>query len=233
MIFSKSQIVRNFIKRIIPYRFLKSIRNRKRSTKEIFTKIYNTNQWEGIESLSGPGSEIVQTTSLVQSLNKLLSDLEINSILDLPCGDFHWMKNINLSDIEYVGADIVKELIIKNKKRHKEKKNIRFQVINLIEDPLPECDILICRDCLVHFSFEDITYAINNIKSSGCKYLLTTTFTNYQSNYDIETGGWRRLNLQEKPFSFPPPLILINENCTEGNGKYRDKSMALWEIKNL
>ena len=62
---------------------------------------------------------------------------------------------------------------------------------------------------------------------------MTTTFTNYHNNFDIVTGDWRRLNLQEKPFNFPNPILVINENCTEGKGKYKDKSMALWEINKI
>lgn len=98
---------------------------------------------------------------------------------------------------------------------------------------MPKSDIVIIRDCLVHFSYEDIFNAIKNIKSSGSKYLLTTTFTNNHFNHDIVTGHWRRLNLLEKPFNFPSPILVINENCTEGNGESKDKSMALWEIDKI
>jgi hypothetical protein len=93
--------------------------------------------------------------------------------------------------------------------------------------------MIIVRDCLVHLSYEDINSAIKNIKSSGSKYLLTTTFTNYHLNHDIVTGDWRPLNLQEKPFNFSSPILVINENCTEGNGEYKDKSMAMWDISKV
>lgn len=91
----------------------------------------------------------------------------------------------------------------------------------------------IIRDCLVHLSLENIYNSIKNIKASGSKYLMTTTFPEHPVNFDIQTGDWRPLNLQIKPFNFPKPLILINENCTELNGRFRDKSMALWEIDKI
>ena len=50
---------------------------------------------------------------------------------------------------------------------------------------------------------------------------------------DIVTGDWRPLNLQDKPFNFPSPILIINENCTEDGGEYSDKSMALWDISKL
>jgi hypothetical protein len=43
---------------------------------------------------------------------------------------------------------------------------------------------------------------------------------------DIRTGGWRTLNFQLPPFNFPPPLHLLNENCTEAGGKFFDKSLG-------
>lgn len=200
---------------------------------EVFTEIYKTNYWNSSESISGVGSELEQTKTLIKELENLLYNFKITSVLDIPCGDFKWMRHVDLSQINYIGADIVEELIVKNKRQFIENENFRFMVLDLIKNPLPKSDIIIIRDCLVHLSNADIYSAINNIKSSGCKYLLTTTFPNHQLNIDIVTGDWRTINLQEKPFNFPNPIIIINENCTEGNGEYSDKSMALWDISSI
>jgi len=231
------------MKKFIPDWLLRWYRNRKinrnsskfrnLSTNEVFTEIYNSNHWKSSESISGTGSEIKQTESLIKELDKLLTEMNIASVLDLPCGDFKWMQKVDLSKIDYVGADIVEELIKSNIRQYKERENLKFEVLNLITDPLPKSDMIIVRDCLVHLSYKDINSAIKNIKSSGSKYLLTTTFTNYHQNHDIVTGGWRPLNLHEKPFSFTSPILVINENCTEGNGEYKDKSMALWDISKV
>ena len=225
--------MKELFKKIIPAWVIKRYRNRGRNTAKVFTETYNKNLWGSSESISGTGSEINQTKTLIKDLEKLLNALDIKTVLDIPCGDLNWMQNIDLSKVEYIGADIVKKLIEKNITRYKEKNNFKFEVINLIKDPLPVSDIIIVRDCLVHLSYTDIFTAIENIKSSGCKYLLTTTFTNHSVNSDIITGGWRTINLQEKPFNFPPPVLSINENCTESNGAYNDKSMALWEIDKI
>lgn len=206
---------------------------RYKSTNEVFTEIYNTNHWHSSESISGEGSEIEQTASLINDLDKLLSDLKIASVLDLPCGDFNWMQKVDLSNIDYIGADIVEDLIMNNKMQYKERGNLKFKVLNLITDPLPKSDMIIVRDCLVHLSYKDIKSVIKNIKLSGSKYLLTTTFTNHSMNLDVVTGDWRPLNLQKKPFNFSSPILVINENCTKGNGKNNDKSMAMWEISKI
>lgn len=206
---------------------------RKKSTNEIFTEIYNRNHWQSDESISGKGSELLQTKSLINGLDNLIKEFNIASITDLPCGDFNWMQKVDLCKIDYFGADIVQELIENNIRKFKDVRNLKFAVLNLITDPIPKSDIIICRDCLVHLSYEDIFKAIENVKSSGIRYILTTTFTNRQQNYDILTGDWRPLNLQLAPFNFPSPILCINENCTEGNGRFKDKSMALYEVSKL
>ena len=72
-----------------------------------------------------------------------------------------------------------------------------------------------------------------NIKRSRILYLLTTTFPDCEENEDITTGDWRLLNLERPPFNLPPPIQLINEGCSESNGKYSDKSLGLWLIEDI
>ena len=199
---------------------------------EVFTEIYNENRWGNNESISGPGSALDQTRAVRDRLPILLDELGAKTILDIPCGDFNWLKNLKLDDIQYTGADIVDEIVSNNKKNF-QKENISFQNLNLLSDELPEVDLIFCRDCLVHFSFDDIWCALQNICRSGSKYLLTTTFTEHFKNYDIMTGQWRRINLQLKPFSLPKPIKIISEECTEANGEYADKSLGLWLVDDI
>ncbi len=215
-----------FIKQTLPFL------SETKTTEHIFTEIYEKNVWHEDETPSGTGSALQQTRKIIKELPALLIDLNISTMLDIPCGDFHWMKTIDLNGIGYTGADIVKEIIEKNNKTHGGDK-IHFQNLNLISDKLPEVDMVFCRDCLVHLSFADVTLALQNIIRSQSLYLLTTTFTQQTGNADIETGLWRPLNLELPPLSFPPPLKVINEDCTEGGGAYADKSLGLWRIADL
>jgi hypothetical protein len=201
-------------------------------TKEVFTKIKDNNIWGSSESVSGRGSELHQTKILIQELPKLFKNYNIRTIIDIPCGDFNWMSQVDLSTIDYIGADIVDELISENQKRYNSK-NINFFALDLITDILPQRDLIFTRDCLVHLSFADIQKAITNIKKSGCKYLFTTTFVDYHDNEDIITGQWRAINLQDKPFNFPQPEYVLLENCTEGDGRWKNKAMGLWLIEKI
>jgi len=199
---------------------------------EIFTKIYNENYWGDVDSISGAGSNLYQTKIIINSLPNILKQYKISTILDIPCGDFYWMNKVNLNGINYIGVDIVGELVELNIKNYKSN-NISFKKLNLVEDSLPKVDLIFCRDCLVHFSFENIYKSIINICNSQSKYFMTTTFTEREKNVDIETGQWRPLNFRKSPFYFPNPIQIINEECTENDNIYCDKSLGLWNINDI
>ncbi|OHA15780.1 MAG: hypothetical protein A3A10_00055, partial [Candidatus Tagabacteria bacterium RIFCSPLOWO2_01_FULL_42_9] len=190
------------------------------------------NSWGGHNSVSGRGSDLDQTEHIIREIPALFKDMGISTVLDIPCGDFNWMRNIDLSGIKYIGADIVKE-IVKNNKNQYEKNNVSFRHMNLIEDTLPQVDLILIRDCLVHMSYDDIFKLLNNVCNSMSQYLLTTSFTDRQDNKDIITGEWRPLNLQIAPFSLPKPIRIINEKCTQGKSSYTDKSLGLWKISDI
>lgn len=215
------------------FKRLKNWTKKNEDTQDVFTTIYRNNKWNSKESISGKGSELSQTEYLIQQLSGLIEKLEVKSMLDVPCGDFNWMQHVELSKTNYTGGDIVEDLIQQNKKQFSHRDDVDFQVIDLTSDALPKKDLVFVRDCLVHLSIENIHSALKNIKESGSKYLLTTTFPSTNFNKDINTGSWRRINLQQEPFNFPAPELIINEKCTQDRGKFDDKSMALWKIQDI
>ena len=202
------------------------------SYKDRFSYIYKTNHWFGKNTVSGEGSEKSQTKEIQDKLPKIISELQIKSMLDLPCGDFNWMKDIGLDLDDYIGGDIVPEIIEKNVIKYSNSKR-KFKQLDIIEGTLPMVDLIFCRDCLVHFSNDNILKSFENLKNTGSKYILTTTFTECDENIDIVTGDWRIINLTLAPFKLPEPLQIINENCTEGDGAFSDKSLGLWNISDL
>jgi hypothetical protein len=199
--------------------------------RQIFEKIYDLHHWYNAESKSGPGASLRQTKTVRTILPALFKELNIKTILDIPCGDFNWMKDVDLTTYGYCGADIVNSVVKDNDTVYTQKGR-QFIWADITTSALPKADLIFCRDCLVHFSFNDIEKAIRNLKKSGSKYLLTTTFPT-RSNEDIITGSWRPINLESAPFLFPAPIRLFNENCTEGHGMFTDKSLGLWDIERL
>jgi len=196
---------------------------------EVFARVYRTNFWGSPDSRSGAGSDLIQTAEIRKKIPQVIADFGVRTMLDIPCGDFHWMKEVELN-VEYIGADIVEGLMQRNQELFSTPLR-RFIVCDITRGPLPKVDLVLCRDLLVHLSYQDAFAALRNLRLSGSKYLLTTSFTERSRNFDIPTTGkWRPLNLKMEPFKFGEPLLLLNEKCTEGDGAWSDKSLGLWRI---
>ena len=197
-----------------------------------FEYIYQKNVWGSPESVSGLGSTLAVTAPLRGQLSELCKRFDIRTVIDAPCGDFLWMSAAALPVQSYLGIDIVVPLIAKNQTLYG-RKGVSFQAGDLTTIELPNHDLILCRDCLVHLNFDNIRRVLANFINSGSRYLLTTTFPENDVNPDIENGDWRMLNLQQEPFSFPSPILLVNEECDEVDGAYRDKSLGLWSLREL
>jgi len=192
-----------------------------------FKHIYETNHWDEAESVSGPGSTLEETEPIRRELPALLAELGASSLLDLPCGDFHWMQHTELSGVRYIGGDLFGDLIESNQEKHS-CDGVEFQKIDLVNDTLPAVDVILCRDCLVHLSFADAQAALSNIARSGAGWLLATSFPSVTRNDDIVTGQWRPINLTLPPFNLPEPEQVIGENCTDS--EFADKKLSLWPV---
>jgi hypothetical protein len=195
-----------------------------------FQRIHDTNLWGAAASVSGLGSEADATAALRSELPRLLKKLNVTSLLDAPCGDAGWINAANLG-VTTIGIDIVPELIADLRARA-ERGEITgdYRLADITRDALPRCDAILCRDCLVHLSFANIERAIENFRRSGATWLIATTFPDWETNADCEDGDWRALNFECAPFAWGPPVLLLNENCTEAGGGWRDKSLGVWQL---
>jgi hypothetical protein len=198
---------------------------------DIFAAVYGSGVWGQRESLSGFGSNLIQTALIREAIPKLVVELGICSFLDIPCGDGYWMQHMPLDVERYIGADVVPEIIAAHA-RTRSGPGREFRVLDVARSDLPAVDMIFCRDCLVHFSLADARSALANIKRSEARFLIATTFPG-RINFDISTGQWRPLDLCAPPFDLLPPLRLINEGCTEADGEFADKSLGLWWVKDL
>lgn len=206
------------------------LRHRLKTTRRIFTEAYLKNVWNSAESASGTGSTLKQTETLRALLPQLLAELNVKTLLDAPCGDFNWMKEVNLNLEKYIGVDIVEPIISENNRKYS-RADREFIALNIITDALPSADLILCRDVFIHHRYRDIFKTVENFKRSGAKHLLTTTFP-ARSNEELEIEGlFRPINLQAAPFNFPMPVKLIDEHCTEVG--YEDKSLGLWLLSSL
>jgi hypothetical protein len=199
---------------------------------DVFSSIHDENGWKSDASVSGPGSELGETEDIRALLPDLFGRLGVKSFLDIPCGDFHWMQNVDLSAIRYIGADVVPHLVKETAEKFGAP-NKTFIQLDLIRDDLPRVDLILCRDCLIHLSFKDARRALNNLKRSGSRYGLITTNPTIRTNYPINTGEFRPVNLELLPFSLGKPIELHRDRRKPLPGETLidpDKSLALYRL---
>ena len=114
------------------------------------------------------------------------------------------------------------EIIESNKIKYPDK---IFLISDIIYDPLPAADLVICRDCFIHLRNSDVNRVLQNFKLRGIKYLLSTTYP-VNFNTQILTGHFRPINLQKPPFNLPEPFELIPDFAKDGTEKY----LGFWKL---
>lgn len=191
----------------------------------VFSRIYRANAWNGVESLSGPGSGSAATGPVATALRELVAELGITSVLDAACGDGWWMPDLP----GYVGVDVAPEAIRRSRRRHP---NRLYRVGDFATMPLPRFDLVIVRDVLQHLSLAHGAAAIDALRRTGSRWLLASTYTG-GANVDIADGDCYAPDLEAAPFDLGPPARRIFDGYAyhEGGG-VRDerKHLALWAL---
>ncbi|MCH9811223.1 class I SAM-dependent methyltransferase [bacterium] len=194
---------------------------------EIFTELYHTNAWKSWpETKSGEGSLLKNTKNIRKVLPIIIQKYNIQSILDLPCGDFNWMQKIDLSNIKYLGGDIVQALVEDNQKKYSTS-TISFSHIDAVKYVPKGYDLIICRDLLLHLSYENIFKVISNIKNSNARYLLLSYHQIIERvNGDIENGDARYINVTHPRYGLGDPLFSFYDD-------FDVRHMGLWDLRKL
>lgn len=197
--------------------------------RERFAEIYTAKVWSyGRDDipLSGEGSSLAATEVLRTVLPRLLKDLGARHMLDVGCGDFTWMSRVELP-CEYIGVDIVPSVVEANQRAFSSESHV-FRQADAVQDRLPTADVVLCREVLFHLSLADAQAALRNILATGCTHLMATSDRETLFNSDIESGDFRLLNLQERPFSFPNPISEIEDSAV-----FPGRFIGIWRAADL
>jgi hypothetical protein len=183
------------------------------------------------ESLSGAASTLAETRRLREALGEIVREEGVASLLDAPCGDFHWMRELELP-LDYTGVDIVAALVERNRELY-ERPGRRFLNLDATRDPLPRVDLILSRDLLIHLSLADSAALLANFVASGSRLLLVSHFGERSENREIVSGDYHEVNLCRAPFFLPPPRRIVLEESALAGGVLPDRAMALWEIADV
>ena len=189
-----------------------------------FSHIYTNNGWGSEETRSGFGSTLEYTAPLRKSLEELLRRLHVRTFLDAPCGDFNWMRHVQLPpDAKYIGSDIVRPLITNLQARYGDSR-YQFVVTDIVRGHLPAADLWLCRDVLFHLPTNEIVATLRNFSHSRIPFILTTTYDFEKENPDVQPGGFRYINLNRHPFLLPRPRLRIADFTAPDPPRF----MGLW-----
>jgi hypothetical protein len=190
------------------------------SVAEAFTQTYRNKLWggmEGDEFFSGFGSLDKFAAPYVEWLTRFIAERDIQTIVDLGCGDFRIGQKI-CSDISvnYIGVDIVSDLIAFNQHRYGTA-TASFRCANIIEDELPEGDLCLIRQVLQHLSNAQISRVLANCRKFP--YLLVTEDVycgrRMRPNLDIMHGPDNRLHKRSGVFLDRAPFSLQTQSVFE------------------
>ena len=194
---------------------------------DVFENIMSLNRWGGAESRSGPGSTLSYTLNLRAQLERFVETFSIRRLFDAPCGDFHWMKEVNFpADVTYIGGDIAHSLIAANTELY-EGPVRRFLDFDISRDAFPESDIWFCRDCLFHLPNSAIFDALRNFARSRTGLLMMTNHLNTTGfrNVDIEAGEFRLLDFHSEPFNLAREVLF---RIADYIHPYPQREMCVW-----
>src|SRR6266851_3007625 len=114
-----------------------------RSNRSAFTEIHERQLWGCSESVSDVGSTLEGSRSIGDAPPQLLHDLGAQSLTDAGCGDFNWMRTVDLPGIKYIGVDVVSDLIERNRRAYG-REDRSFLVADITKDRLPAADVVLC-----------------------------------------------------------------------------------------
>jgi len=181
-------------------------------TKDAMEQVYSMKLWGEGESgfYSGIGShhpELVKP--YLEAVKSFLASFDTPlAVCDLGCGDFNVGKELVQYTRKYIAADIVPELIERNRKTFKAE-NLEFRCLDIATDELPSGDCVILRQVLQHLSNREVQRVVN--KLADYKYVILTEHLpegDFTPNRDIISGQGIRLKKQSGIDLLAPPFNL-------------------------
>lgn len=173
--------------------------------KEQFTNTFKYNKWGCAESKSGIGSSLPYTVNFRKQLVEIINKRSVESIFDCSCGDWNWMGEIVSHLPQYVGNDIVQELIDQNNERYKSDSinfvcNDMLSQLKTYDDD--QFDLVLCRHTLEHLPLDYCVEVVREITRVSKYSIITSSQGNNIYNSEMTLDGFRsrQIQLNQSPF---------------------------------
>ena len=175
--------------------------------------IFDHDKWRsgGAETPCGVGSQVDETRVVSRLIQEIIMEWDMVKIVnDAGCGDMNWTRLLRpwliANGIDYLGYDI---------RAWVDEYPMPFEELDIINEVMRPCEVIICRDVLFHFPNEYVLQALANFRKSGRGLLATTTPSEMgpvdNSKRDIQVGGFAPIDLEAEPFCLGEPMMLKAE----------------------
>lgn len=177
---------------------------------ETFDRVYAERWWgDGPGFDSGEGSGEALATPYVQRIRDFIESRGIRSVVDLGCGDFRVGRQLISPDLDYVGVDVVGDLVKRNQRTFGAEK-VRFEHRDLIGGELPGAELALLRQVLQHLSNDEIQTVLDNTRRY--RYVIITEHVpvgdDVRPNVDKPHGPDIRMPERSGVFVDEPPFSL-------------------------
>jgi hypothetical protein len=117
--------------------------------------------WQGPD---GPGSLGLRAEAAKKALGQAIAHVGAKRVVDAGCGSCSWQLAAIPDDVEYLGFDA----------REFDTWTKHCSVMDIVEDQLPQADLVIVRDVFIHMTNAEIIALIENVRRAS-RYMLATT----------------------------------------------------------
>jgi len=188
------------------------------------------------ETFCGLGSYLKNTKEATQFITDVIEREQIETIIDIGCGDLNWMQHVGLASMgvmSYVGIDFDSEILDIAKSRVHEGSMFSFiqQDVRKLSS-LNKCDLIICRDLLLHLKTDAVKRLLDVILYSRSSWLITNNYDIEQNTeldslaeYTLKKRKSRKLNLCLSPYDWPESDRSVREK-----GCGHDRRLCLWNL---
>ncbi len=196
---------------------------------DAFDEIYRRGFWKQGSAASGLGSE----GPLAENYAKFILDYAVTHgvkrVVDGGCGDFAVGSRIAPAMQEYIGLDISKVIIERNRTAYASFPRATFRVFDMTSDPFPPADLILIRQVLQHLTNSQIEGILQKLDSRDCGRVLITEEVHNPSdnpvpNLDLPSHTVRtRVSLgsgvfiDEPPFSRPATRLAVIDASVPGS----------------
>lgn len=198
---------------------------------EAFDLIYQNGWWGDVDRASGHGSFGIWADAFVGIILKLVEEHGLRRVVDVGCGDFNVGRRIAPHVDSYLGLDVSRVIVERNRRDFEKVQNVTFETFDLIEKRPPPADLVLVRQVLQHLTNRQVEAALDNLEASEARWIIVAEDVvngprNASPNTDLphisvstRSNFGSGVLLNQPPFSRPAELIAsVAEDRENGAG---------------